>query len=112
MASSPRPQPLEQLILESKGLTKTEQHLLMLLRVSGKIEGWRKNEIYKNMRFYYAMKNLINSKWVKQTYRYNEKGAPMAIYRLTRRGYEFNSELMQHCNLKPIWDKLPKKVIM
>ena len=100
------------LVEQCNFITKSQQHLLIILRLKGKIEGSECKTTFKNTRFFGSIEKLIQAGWVKKNYVSSDHNRPKTFYVITKRGAEFNSQMMQHPEYKAIWDRMKKGIIV
>ena len=97
---------------DSSFFTRPQQYILISMRICGKITGQQAMSQYMNKRFFESIKPLIEAGWVRKHVNECENGRATSYYTLTPKGLEFNSQLMQHPQFRPIWNMLDRKIVM
>ena len=94
---------------KSKSFTKTEQHLLIYMRLVGKVNGWKSQSdyVFSSARFYKGIKTLMKMGLVNKKQKI-EGGKFKSEYTLTRKGLSFNADLMKHPEYIQIWNNMKK----
>jgi predicted transcriptional regulator len=99
-------QQAEELLDKTNYISGSEQHILVRLRIRGKLNA----KDFNNTLFFRSVKKLISAQWVEKVVVINSNNRMESYYKITRKGQAFNSLMMQHPAYSDIWKMIKHKI--